>query len=137
MRYSKRFVVFILSLLFIAGTFVISASAQTRGKTSAGSGQKRPVIVRRVIYRDPFWRSRYWGDPFWGYGRYYSPHIRYREQQYYLESRVLGNRSELEKHKAKYSADGVITAKEQEELDDDYRDLQESIEELREFNREG
>jgi hypothetical protein len=135
MKFSKYLVVFILSFFFIAGALVVDAAAQSGGKNSAGS-QQRPVVVQRVYYvRDPFWYDRYWGwsNPY--YGRYYSPYQAYRDQLFYLEGRVRGNRSELEKHLKKYNADGVITAKEQKELDDDYKDLDNSIRELEQFQR--
>lgn len=138
MKFSKYLVVFILSFFFMAGALVTDAAAQTSGNNSAGSQQQRPIVVRRVYYvRDPFWYSRSWGwwDYPFGYGRYYNPYQAYREQAFYLESRVRGNRSELEKHLKKYNADGVITAKEKKELDDDYDDLENSIRELESFRR--
>lgn len=137
MKFSKHLVVFILSFFFIAGALVIDAAAQSSGNNSAGSQQQRPVVVRRVYYvRDPFWYDRYrgWGYP---YGRYYSPYQAYREQEFYLENRVRGNQRELDEHLRKYNADGVITPKEQEELDDDYKDVRESIQELKEFRYRG
>ena len=128
MRYRNK----ILSLgfmIFMLGVgFVYEASAQRRIVTV-----RRPVIVRSYIYRDPFWRSRYYSgfyDPY-----YYSPYLRHQEQRYYLERELAGNRRELSEHLRKYRADGVITAKEQRELDDDYRDVRRSTERLRRFSR--
>ena len=116
-------------MIFMLGVgFVYEASAQRRIVTV-----RRPVIVRSYIYRDPFWRSRYYSgfyDPY-----YYSPYLRHQEQRYYLERELAGNRRELSEHLRKYRADGVITAKEQRELDDDYRDVRRSTERLRRFSR--
>ncbi|MEO8647549.1 MAG: hypothetical protein ABI539_00140 [Acidobacteriota bacterium] len=88
-----------------------------RGRT------QRPIIIRRVYYR-PFWRHNFWGgfyDPYWN-----SPYLRYKEQEYYLRRELEGNQRELRKHQEKYRADGVITAKERNELADDVTDVQRS-----------
>jgi hypothetical protein len=58
-----------------------------------------------------------------------------RRQKYYLEKELRGNKEELRKHLEKYNADGVITAKERKELDDDYRDVERAQRKLNEFNR--
>ena len=136
MRLRSKF----LSLLFamfvvIGGLAVSSASAQTR---SRGTSAQRPIVVRTVVYRRPyynrFWRNRFY-DPF--YDSYYSsPYLRVKDQEYSLRSELAGNRRELAKHLEKYRADGVITAKEQRELDDDYKDVANSERKLRAFTRE-
>lgn len=119
----------------IAGGLVYEASAQRRVVV----GSRRPVIVRQYVYRDPFWRTRYWGsNPYYSgyYNPYFdSPYYRFQEQKFYLERELSGNRRELSEHLRKYRADGVITAKEQRELNDDYKDVRESTEKLRRFNR--
>ena len=130
----------ILSLIFatfvvVGGLAVSSTPAQTRGNASV----QRPIVVRTVIRRNPFWRNRYWGsrfyDPF--YQSYYSsPYLRTKDEEYRLRSELAGNRRELQKHLEKYRADGVITAKEQRELDDDYKDVANSERKLREFTNE-
>jgi hypothetical protein len=61
--------------------------------------------------------------------------MRYQEQKFYLERELRGNQRELEEHQAKYRADGVITAKERRELEDDYKDVRESREKLNRFLR--
>ena len=122
----------ILTILFVmfmlAGGLVYEASAQSRRVVTV----QRPVIVRHYVYRDPFWRTRYWGyyDPYWS-----NPYVRYQEQRFYLERELAGNRRELAEHQRKYRADGVITAKERRELEDDYKDVRESIQKLRRFSR--
>ena len=136
MRLRSKF----LSLLFamfvvIGGLAVSSASAQSRG---SGTTAQRPIVVRTVVYRRPYynryWRSRFY-DPFYD-SYYYSPYLRVKDQEYRLRSELAGNRRELQKHLEKYRADGVITAKEQRELDDDYKDVANSERKLRQFTRE-
>ena len=140
MRTRNKFIALIFTMFLGAGGFVINAEAQTRnGGVTVTSTQRRPVIVRRGIYRDPFWRSRYWGsryyDPF--YDPYYSsPYLQYKDQETRLRQELAGNRRELAEHLEKYQADGVITAKEKLELDDDYRDVAKAERKLREFRRE-
>ena len=138
MKYGKRILTIAFAMFLLAGAFVASSSAQ--GRVVVRRIQSRPVVVRRVYYRDPFWRTRYWGSPYWGYSGFYdpyweSPYLRYMDQKYYLQSRVQGNRRELQKHLQKYRADGYISPKEQRELDDDYRDVQRSTQRLNQLNR--
>lgn len=130
----------ILSLIFamfvvLGGLAVSSASAQTRGSVTV----QRPIVVRTAIHRRPYW-NRYWGggfyDPFYDpfYGSYYrSPYLQAKDREYSLRSELAGNRRELAQHLEKYRADGVITAKEQRELDDDYKDVRNSESKLRSF----
>ena len=120
---SRKILTLGLAMLMLSAGFVYEASGQTRRVI------RRPVIVRQYIYRDPFWRTRYY-DPY-----YYSPYLRYQEERYRLEQELAGNRRELNEHLRKYRADGVITAKEQRELDDDYKDVRESTLRLRGFAR--
>ena len=131
MKFGKRFLTIVFSMFILSAGLVYEASAQTRRVVTV----RRPVIVRSYVYRDPFWRTRYWGyspyyDPY-----YYSPYLRYQEQKFALQQELAGNQRELEKHLRKYRADGVITAKERRELDDDYRDVQRARENLRRFIR--
>ena len=122
MKGKKILTILFAVLLFSAGV-VYETQAQTRRVI------RRPVIVRNYIYRDPFWYSRYYYDPF------YDPYYRARQERYYLENRVAGNRRELQEHLRKYRADGVITAKERRELEDDYKDVAESTRRLRSYSR--
>jgi hypothetical protein len=116
-------VTFMLALVFIPDVF-----GQRRGRKVV----RKPVIVRQYVYYDPFWQSRYWGH----YGPYaYNPYYRYRDQRYRLERELAGNERELAKHLRKYNADGVITAKERRELDDDFKDVRESRERLSRYSR--
>jgi hypothetical protein len=118
MRYLKRSAM-ILSLLFVLfGTMAVTAPAQRRHRTV-------------IIYNHPFWGGGYG----WHRG-YYDPYYYERQQQYYLENRVKGNRSELEKHQEKYYADGVLTDKERRELADDRKDYEKSVRSLRRFDRD-
>jgi hypothetical protein len=116
--------------MMLAGGLISEASAQRVVYV------RRPVVVRSYIYRDPFWRTRYYGySPFYDSYYYQSPYEQYLERRYYLQRELAGNRRELAKHQRKYRADGVITAKEQRELDDDIRDVQRSAQRLRNFSR--
>ena len=136
MRLRSKFLSLIFAMFVVVGGFAVSsASAQTR---SGGTTAQRPIVVCTVVYRRPyynrFWRSRFY-DPF--YDSYYrSPYLRVKDQEYSLRSELAGNRRELAQHLEKYRADGVITAKEQRELDDDYKDVANSERKLRQFTRE-
>jgi hypothetical protein len=119
-------------MFMFTGALVVSSQAQTRTVIV-----RRPVVVHRV-YR-PYWGSRYWGwgryyDPFYA-DMYKTPYERYLEERYYAQRELAGNQKELAKHKEKYARDGVITAKERKELDDDIRDVQKAQQRLRELNR--
>lgn len=130
MKYRRIILTTAFTLMMLAGGLVSEASAQRVVYV------QRPVIVRSYIYRDPFWRTRYYGySPFYDSYYYQSPYERYLERRYYLQRDRAGNRRELAKHQRKYRADGVITAKEQRELDDDIRDVQRSAQKLRSFSR--
>ena len=136
MRIRSKFLSLIFAMfVVIGGLAVSSASAQSRG---SGTTAQRPIVVRTVVYRRPYynryWRSRFY-DPFYD-SYYYSPYLRVKDQEYRLRSELAGNRRELQKHLEKYRADGVITAKEQRELDDDYKDVANSERKLRAFSRE-
>src|SRR5688572_20724888 len=131
MKLGKKFLTAAFAAFILSAGLVYEASAQTRRVVRI----RRPVIVRNYVYRDPFWQTRYWGyspyyDPY-----YYSPYMRYQEQRFYLERELAGNRRELAEHQRKYRADGVITAKERRELQDDIEDVQESLQKLRRFSR--
>jgi hypothetical protein len=130
MKYRRIILTTAFALMMLAGGLIGEASAQRVVYV------RRPVIVRSYIYRDPFWRTRYYGySPFYDSYYYQSPYERYLERRYYLQQELAGNRRELAKHQRKYRADGVITAKEQRELDDDIRDVQRSAQKLRSFSR--
>ena len=132
MRLRNKFLSLVFAMfVVIGGLAVSSASAQTSGSVTV----QRPIVVRTVVYRRPYF-NRYWGsrfyDPFYD-SYYYSPYLRYKDQEYSLRSELAGNRRELQKHLEKYRADGVITAKEQRELDDDRKDVANSERKLRQF----
>lgn len=126
MRYTKRALTFIFAILLLMGTAAIAASAQRRG----GRGYHRPVRVY-YVQRDPFWSWNYWNNPY-----YYDPYYSERQQRYYLRSRLQGNQRELNKHLEKYNADGVLTAKERRELEDDYKDVNRARSNLSRYNRD-
>ena len=117
MRYLKRSaIIFSLLLVMFGGAMVSTAEAQRR---------QRAVIIYR-----PFFHHN------WGYDRYYyDPYYREARERYYLESSVRGNQNELEKHKQKYLADGVLTDKERRELADDEKDYNNSVNKLNRHNR--
>jgi hypothetical protein len=124
MKGSKKILTIAFAMFLLMVGVVYEASAQSRRVVV-----RRPVIVRSYVYRDPFWYSRYYYDPF------YDPYYQARQQRYYLENRVAGNTRELQEHLRKYRADGVITAKERRELEDDYKDVAESRRRLSSYSR--
>lgn len=129
MNLKKKILTAAFVMLFLGAGAVYEASAQRRVVTV-----RRPVIVTTYGYYNPYYRTRYYYDPFYD-PYYYSPYLRAQEQRYYLEQRLAGNRRELNEHLRKYRADGVITAKERRELDDDYKDVRESMLQLRRYSR--
>src|SRR5829696_336640 len=116
MKQTSKFLTLIFAVVLFIGLAAADASAQRR---SGGRFIQRPVIVRQYYIRryNPYWYWNSWGNPY-----FYDPYLSERRQRYYLENELRGNREELRKHLEKYNADGVITAKERAELDDDYRD---------------
>jgi hypothetical protein len=133
MKHSRKLLTLIFAIVLFAGLAVADASAQRRG--GGRFVQQRPVIVRQYYVRryNPYWYWNSWGNPY--YYDYYDPYYSERRQRYYLENELRGNRAELRKHLEKYNADGVITAKERKELDDDYRDVARSQRKLNAFRR--
>jgi hypothetical protein len=109
MRFTKRILTFIFAIFLLMGMAAVTASAQTR---------KHRVVRYYYVQRDPFWSWNSWGNPY-----YYDPYYSERQQRYYMENRLQGNRRELAQHLEKYNADGVITTKERRELEDDYKDV--------------
>lgn len=132
MRGLKRIAVILAVVVMLLGAFVVSTSAQRRVRSVNAGTVYRPVIVRRVYWRRPFYHRYY--DPFYD-PYFYDPYLRERRERYYRERELRGNERELRKHREKYGRDGVITAKERRELDDDIRDVQKARAKLREFNR--
>ena len=130
MKNGKKFLTIVFAMFMLAVGFTYEASAQRRVVI------RRPVIVRSYVYRDPFWRSRYYGygSPYYD-SFYQSPYQRYQEERYYAERDLAGNQRELAEHQRKYRADGVITAKEARELEDDIKDVRKSQARLRSFGR--
>src|SRR4051794_3822129 len=121
MKYGKKILTIFFAMFMLGVGFTYEASAQRRVYV------RRPAIVRSYVYRDPFWRTRYYGygSPYYD-SFYYSPYQRYQEERYYLERDLAGNQRELAEHQRKYRADGVITAKERRELEDDIKDVRNS-----------
>ena len=131
MKYGKRILITFFAILLLGGALALDTPAQRRGVVVV----QRPVVVRQVIRR-PYWGYR----PYWRYSGfydpyYYSPYLRYAEQKYYLERELRGNERELAKHQEKYRADGVITAKERRELEDDISDVRRARANLDRFLR--
>jgi hypothetical protein len=130
MKNGKKFLTIVFAMFMLAVGFTYEASAQRRVVI------RRPVIVRSYVYRDPFWRSRYYGYGSPYYDSFYaSPYRRYQEERYYAERDLAGNERELAEHQRKYRADGVITAKEARELEDDIKDVRKSQSRLRSYGR--
>lgn len=132
-KHTNKFLTLIFATVLFIGFAAIDASAQRRG---GGRTVQRPVVVRNYYIRryNPYW-YRYGWSPYYYDPYFYDPYLSERRQRYSLESELRGNREELRKHLEKYNADGVITAKEREELDDDYRDVERSRRRLNDFNR--
>ena len=130
MKNGKRFLTIFFAMFMLVGGFTYEASAQRRVVI------RRPVVVRSYVYRDPFWRSHYYGygSPYYD-SFYLSPYQRYQEERYYAERELAGNQRELAEHQRKYRADGVITAKEARELEDDIKDVRKSQARLRNYSR--
>ena len=141
MKRSKLFLTIAFATFMFLGGLAVNTSAQVTVRRV-----RRPVVVRPV-YASPYWGYGRYGyyrgyygyyrgyyDPFWD-SYYQSPYERYQEQKFYLQREVAGNQRELEKHRAKYRADGYISPKEQRELEDDVRDVQRSIQKLNNFTR--
>lgn len=129
MKQTRKFLTLIFAMVLLIGATAATASAQRRG---GGRVVQRPVIVRHYYIRpNPFWYWNTWRSPYY----YYDPYLSVRRQRYDLERELSGNKRELRKHLEKYNADGVITAKEREELDDDYRDVARAERKLNQFNR--
>ena len=131
MKYSGKLLTLFFAAFLLIGTIVISTPAQRRGVVRV---YRRPVVVRPYYYYSPlsywnYWDNAYYGDPY-----FYDPYLRAQRQKYYLQQELNGNKRELRKHLEKYNADGVITAKEREELEDDYRDVERATRKLREFD---
>ena len=129
MKHTGKFLTLIFAVVLFIGFAAADASAQRRG---GGRYIQRPVIVRQYYVRryNPYWYWNSWGNPY-----FYDPYLSERRQRYYLENELRGNREELRKHLEKYNADGVITARERAELNDDYRDVARAQRKLNEFRR--
>jgi hypothetical protein len=128
MKFRNLFLTLVFALFLSAGAFVSTSDAQVRRVV-------RPVVVYRPIYARPYWGySRYYYDPFWA-EMYKTPYERYLEERYYAQSELSGNQRELAKHREKYARDGVITAKERRELEDDVRDIAKARARLARLNR--
>ena len=82
---------------------------------------KTRVIYRPVYVYRPFY-NRWYYDPFYS-SYYYDPYLEARRNRYYAEQRVARERRDMAEHKEKYYADGVITAKERDQMIDDQRQL--------------
>lgn len=140
MKYSQKLLTLVFAAVLFIGAMAVNASAQTRRGARIVN---RPVIVRTYVGR-PYYRPYYYGyNRFWNRGFYdpfydpyfYDPYLRAQRQRYYLEQELRGNERELRQHLEKYNRDGVITAKERRELDDDYRDVAKAKRNLQQFNR--
>ncbi|MDQ4120346.1 MAG: hypothetical protein M3209_02750 [Acidobacteriota bacterium] len=141
MRNSHKLFTLVFAAVLFIGALAVDASAQTRRGVRSVN---RPVIVRTYVARPYYYRPYYYGyGGFWNRGFYdpfydpyfYDPYLNYQRQKYYLEQELRGNERELRQHLEKYNRDGVITAKEREELDDDYRDVAKAKRKLQEFLR--
>jgi len=139
MKYGRKAILTVFAILMFGGALVLDASAQSRNNSVV---VRRPVVVRRAIVRTPYWGYNRLRSPYWGYGYggfndpyYYSPYLRYQEEKFRLERDLRGNQRELAEHQSKYRADGVITAKEQRELEDDIKDVRNSRARLNRFLR--
>jgi len=120
-------------IVLLIGSAAVSASAQRRGTVRI---IRRPVIVRPYYGYNLYWnRWNRWHDPFYNDLYFYDPYLNAQRQRYYLQEELNGDQRELRKHLEKYNADGVITAKERKELEDDYSDVAKAKRKLAEFDR--
>ena len=126
MKYSKRLGIITAVFVFILGIMAMNASAQTRRVIRV----YRPIHVHHYWGYDPFWRSS-WYDPYM-----YDPYLSVQREKYYKEKAVRDASRKLAKDTAKYQADGVLTAKEQEKLMKKRRDYEKAVAKLNKFNRE-
>lgn len=130
MKYSKNILTIAFALILMIGSTATLAEAQRRGGTRV---VVRPTIVRPYYGYGRYWNRR-WYNPYYGDLYFYDPYLEAQRQRYYLQRELKGNQRELQQHLDKYRADGVITAKEQKELDDDYRDVERSERKLTDFD---
>lgn len=131
MKYTYKLLAIAFAVLIFIGSAAISTQAQRRGGRVI---YRRPVVVRPYYYGyNGFWNR--WYNPYFSDPFFYDPYLRERQQRSYLQNELRGNEKELRKHLEKYNADGVITAKERKELEDDYRDVVRAKRDLQEFNR--
>ena len=141
MKYSKNILTIAFAIVLFIGSAVLSTPAQ---RVTGGRISQRPVVVQRYVRVRPYYGySRFWNPLYnsFGFGGYYDPYfydpyLRQQREKYNLQKELSGNRKELRKHLEKYNADGVITAKEKKELDDDYKDVAKAERKLREFNED-
>lgn len=141
MKYSKNILTIAFAIVLFIGSSVLSTPAQ---RVTGGRISQRPVVVQRYVRVRPYYGySRFWNPWYnsFGFGGYYDPYfydpyLRQQREKYNLQKELSGNRKELRKHLEKYNADGVITAKEKKELDDDYKDVAKAERKLREFNED-
>jgi len=126
MRYVKRLTLLISAMIVLFGATAMDVSAQRRGVVVV----RRPVIVRSH-WGSPFWHGWGWNDPY-----LYDPYLREQRDRYYKEKAVKDASKKLDKDKAKYTADGVLTDKEREKLDKRNRDYNKAVEKLSDFNRD-
>lgn len=124
MRYTKRFALLVFSLIFLMGVYVSTASAQRRV-------YRRPLIIR--TYDPWFYSNRYWwdNDPY-----FYDPYLREQREKHYKQKDVKDARAKLNKNREKYYSDGVLTAKEEENLAKRQRDYEKKVASLDKFNRD-
>lgn len=127
MRFSRNILTFVFAIIILTAFSAINVPAQTSEDDQLP--EKRPVVVY-YYYHDPFWAwDRYWYDPYAN-----DPYLRERRQMYYRREAVRDAREDLNEHREEYNSDGVITAEERRELNDDYADLDEALAKLEEYD---
>lgn len=131
MKYTGKILTLAFAMVLLIGSAAIATQAQRR--TGGTRVIVRPSIVRPYYGYRRYWNRRY--NPFYSSLYFYDPYLEAQRQRNYLQNELNGNQKELRKHLEKYRADGVITAKEQEELNDDYRDIERAKRNLAAFDR--
>ncbi|MGE3466820.1 MAG: hypothetical protein AB7J13_07785 [Pyrinomonadaceae bacterium] len=123
----KRFTVLLSTLFLVVAGLAVTASAQDQKPD-------RPAVVKYYWVPDPFWRSR-WYDPFYD-DRFYSydPYLQYRREKFYKQEKVSEEAEELQKERRKARRDGVITAEEREEINEERAEYMKALEELESFH---
>lgn len=131
MRLIKKLTIFSASFVLIFAGLAVNAAAQEKEMKS-----DRPVAVRYYWVPDPFWHSR-WYDPFYDNRySYYDPYLQYRREKFSKQDKVREEAEELQEERRKARRDGVISADEREDINEERAEYLKARDELDEFYAE-